>query len=97
MAHYFMLSNHTDQGIRNVRDSPKRVESTRNLMRATGGEMRAFYLTMGTYDSIVHSEFPNDAAVGRFALSIDALGNVRTTTVKAFSESEFRDIIGSLP
>jgi len=97
MAHYFMLSNYTEQGIRDVRDSPKRVEAARNLMRAAGGEMRAFYLTMGTYDFIVHSEFPDDAAAARFALSIGALGNVRTTAVKAFSESEFRDIIGSLP
>jgi len=97
MNTYFLLSNYSDQGIRNVRESPRRVDAARELIRSVGGEMKPFYLTMGKFDFIAHCEFPDDAAAARFALSLGALGNVRTTTVKAFPESEFRDIIGSLP
>jgi uncharacterized protein with GYD domain len=52
---------------------------------------------MGKYDALLVSEFPSDEAVARFMLSTGAMGNVTTQTMKAFSEAEYRKIIGSLP
>ncbi len=59
--------------------------------------MKAIYLTMGAYDLVAIIEAPSDQAAARFALTMGALGNVRTTTLKAFTESEFSDIVQSLP
>ena len=97
MPTYISLVNYTDQGIRNVKDSPKRLDAARELLKTLGGELKGFYLTMGAYDLIVVVEAPNDEVTAKFALALASAGNVRTTTVKAFPEAEYRRIIAALP
>jgi len=97
MSTYISLINFTEQGIRNIKDTPARQEAAKQLMRDLGGEIKAIYLTMGAYDMVAIIEAPSDAAAARFALTVGGLGNVRTTSLKAFTESEFRDIVQSLP
>ena len=96
MATYIILANWTEQGIRNVKDSPRRLDAAKELHRKHGAEMKAFYLTMGGHDMVVISEAPSDEAIAKIALTIGAGGNVRTTTLKAFTEAECREIIQSL-
>lgn len=97
MPTYISLINFTDQGIRNIKDSPKRLEAAKKLVKDLGGELKAFYLTMGAYDIVTVAEAPNDEAAAKFALTIGAAGNVRTTTLKAFTEAEYRKVIAGLP
>lgn len=97
MAKYIMLLNWTDQGIRNVKDSPKRFDAAKKLAQELGGEVRKFYMTIGPYDMVVVLELPNDDAAAKFALTVGSGGNVRTTTMKAFPESAYRTILGALP
>ncbi|MCH7888641.1 MAG: GYD domain-containing protein [Proteobacteria bacterium] len=97
MATYIMLINYTDQGIRNIKDSPQRADAARQALSDMGGEMKELYMTMGGYDLVVVAEAPSDDVMAKFALKIGSLGNVRTTTLKAFSEAEFRSIVESLP
>ena len=97
MGTYILLANYTDQGIRNIKDSPKRAEAARKAIQDMGGDMTGLYLTMGAYDLIVILEAPSDEVVVKFVLALGALGNVRTTTLKAFTETEFRDIVAGLP
>lgn len=97
MAIYITLINYTPQGIQNIKDSPKRLDAARELARKFDMDMKEFYLTMGQYDAVAVSEAPNDEAAAKFALAVGSLGNVRTTTLRAFSESEFRSLIGALP
>jgi uncharacterized protein with GYD domain len=61
-----------------------------------GGKIHGWYLTMGRYDAVLIAEFPNDEACARFFLSVGAQGNVTTQTMKAFTETEYRKILGSL-
>ncbi len=96
MATYIMLANWTDQGARNVRDSPRRLDAAKKLLQDMGGDFRAVFLTMGDYDLVSVLEAPDDQAVAKFLLSVGALGSVRTTTLKAFPEAEYRDIMGAL-
>jgi uncharacterized protein with GYD domain len=96
MARYIMLVNWTDQGIRNVKDSPKRLDAARDLAKGLGVELKEFYMTMGDHDMVVVAEAANDEAIAKFALRLGGAGNVRTKTLKAFAESEYRAIIGSL-
>ena len=97
MATYIGLLNYTDQGIRNVKESPDRAEAARKVIKDMGGEMTALYLTMGTYDLVAIIEAPSDAVVAKFLLAVGAQGNIRTTTLRAFNEAEYRSIIESLP
>ncbi len=96
MAQYIILINWTDQGIRNVKESPKRLDTARAVAKKLDMELKDFYLTMGDYDMVSHLDAPNDESVAKFVLGLGTLGNVRTKTLKAFSEDEYRKIIGSL-
>ena len=97
MSTYILLIDYTQQGIENVKESPARLDKVRDLLQTLGGEVKDFYLTMGSHDIVVVIEAPDDETVARFVLTAGSHGNVRTTTLKAFSEDQFRSIIGSLP
>jgi uncharacterized protein with GYD domain len=96
MARYILLVNWTDQGIRNVKESPKRLDAARGVAKSLGVEVAEFYMTMGDHDMVLVIEAPNDEAVAKFALRTGTAGNVRTKTLKAFAEAEYRSIVGSL-
>ncbi len=97
MGTYIGLINYTDQGIRNVKDSPKRAEAARKTIRDMGGDMTGLFLTMGSYDLIAILEAPSDEVIAQFVMTLGAQGNVRTTTLKAFNETQFGEIIAGLP
>ncbi len=96
MPAYVMLANWTDQGARQVKDSPKRVDTARKALADMGGEFKSLYMTMGDYDLIVIYEAPDDAVAARFTLLLGQMGSVRTRTLKAFPEAAYREIINSL-
>ncbi|MGH6855584.1 MAG: GYD domain-containing protein [Aestuariivirga sp.] len=96
MARYILLLNWTDQGIKNVRESVKRLDAARELARKLKCEIRDFYMTMGAYDLVVIAEAPDDETMAKFNLTLAMGGNVRTTTLTAFSEDAYRRIIGGL-
>ena len=97
MPSYLSLINWTDQGVKNIKQSPQRLDAAKAAIQAAGGRMIFFYLTMGQYDLVTLTEFPNDDAAARFLLAIGSMGNIRSTTLKAFTEDEFRNLIASLP
>jgi len=97
MGTYISLVNYTDQGIKAIKDSPKRVDGVRALAEKLGGKLGDLYLTMGSYDIVTISEFPDAEAAAKFTLTLNSLGNVRTTTLQAFAEGEFRDLVSNLP
>ena len=97
MPRYIFLLKMTDQGIKTVKDLPKRVANARQAVEKAGGKWLDWNLTMGKYDAVGTAEMPSDEAAVTFALSLGSLGNVRSTTLKAFSESEMIKIVGKLP
>ncbi|MGO8917617.1 MAG: GYD domain-containing protein [Stellaceae bacterium] len=96
MTTYVMLINWTDQGMRQVKDSAKRLDSAKKALRDMGGEFKFLFMTMGDYDLVAVYEAPDDAVAARFTLILGMLGNVRTKTLKAFPEAAYREIINSL-
>jgi uncharacterized protein with GYD domain len=97
MPHYVSLLRYTHQGAAKIKESPARLDAAKKAAEAAQGKVHAWYLTMGEYDAVLVSEFPNDEAAARFMLSTGALGNVTTQTLKAFTEAEYRKIVASLP
>ena len=96
MPTYLIQSQWTDQGVRNVKESAKRLDLGKKKLKEMGGEIKAFYLTMGAYDMLAVVEVPDDATLAAHLLWLGSQGNLRTQTVKAFTEDEFRSIVGKL-
>ena len=97
MPTFILPLNWTDQGIRSVKDAPKRSNAARELAKKVGVEMKQVYLTSGDNDLLVIVDAPNGDNVAKFALALGALGNVRTRTARAWPESEFQQLISELP
>ena len=97
MTTYIMLANWTEQGIREVKKSPRRLDLAKSLLEEIGGQFKSVFLTFGDFDFVAVYEAPDDAVAARFALQLGQLGNIRTRTLKAFPEAAYREIIASLP
>ncbi|MGH7507941.1 MAG: GYD domain-containing protein [Gemmatimonadales bacterium] len=97
MPTYISLLRYTQQGIANIKQGPSRLDAARQAYKKAGGELKAFYLTIGQYDAVAIADLPDDMALAKMALALGAQGNVRTETMRAFNETEFRKIVGDLP
>jgi uncharacterized protein with GYD domain len=97
MPMYVTLIRYTEQGIKTFKDLPKRLEETRTAGEAAGAKLVAFYLTMGQYDAVVVSEAPDDETVATLALAAGGRGNVRTETLRAFTEDEAKKLATAVP
>ena len=97
MPTYVSLLRYTQPGIAAIKQGPARLDAARQAYKKAGGELKAFYLTIGQYDAVVIAELPDDTALARITLALGAMGNVRTETLRAFNEAEFRKIVGELP
>lgn len=97
MATYITLLRFTQQGIENIKESPDRLDAAKQAFRAMGAELKEFYLVTGSYDAVIIAEAPDDETVAKLALSVSKQGNVRTETLRAFTEDEYRKIISALP
>ena len=97
MATYVSLMKLTDQGIKNVKDAPQRIKDGIKGVEAMGGKVTSFYLTMGDYDYVSIAEFPNDEIGMTYLMMLGSLGNIRTTTLKAFTTEQMTEMVGKLP
>jgi uncharacterized protein with GYD domain len=80
-----------------VKDSPKRAQAARELARKVGVEIKQFYLTSGESDLLVIVESPNGDNVAKLAMALGSQGNIRTKTVRAWTEAEYEKLISELP
>jgi uncharacterized protein with GYD domain len=87
----------TKQGVQDVKNAPERVEQAVKGLEAVGGKLIGFYATMGEYDYVSIAEGPNDQVAMTYLLGLGAAGNVRTTTLKAFTLEEFKGLVANLP
>jgi uncharacterized protein with GYD domain len=97
MPTFIVSLNWTDQGIRSVKDFPKRAQAARDLAKKVGVEIKQIYLTSGDSDLVAILDAPNGDNVAKFALTLSAQGNVRTRTARAWPEAEFHKLISELP
>ena len=97
MATYITLINLTEQGVKTIKDLPARLAAGRQAMEANGGKLLQYYLTLGAQDAVVVYEFPDDETVASMALAQAGLGNIRTTSMRAFTEAEIPGILSKMP
>jgi uncharacterized protein with GYD domain len=97
MPTYITLYNWTEQGIKNVKGAPARIEAAIKSAEAIGGKSLGVYLTMGEYDLVSVFESPDDETASAFLLAQGMQGNVRSTTLRAFTKQQFAEIVKKLP
>ena len=94
---FIMSLDWTDQGIRAVKDAPKRSQAAKELGKKVGVDIKNVYLTSGDHDLVLIVEAPNGDNIAKFALAIGSSGNVRSRTARAWTEAEFQKLISELP
>ena len=97
MGTHIVLMKMTDQGIEDVKNAPQRIDAVFKAVEAMGGKMTGFYFTLGEYDYISIVEGLSDEAGASFLLKLSSAGNIRTTTLKAFTKNEFAEMVKKLP
>jgi len=96
MATYILLMNFTDQGIRKITDSPKRADAFKGMAKKCGATVKDVFWTLGEYDVVSIVEAPDDISMTALGLSSGALGNVRTQTLRAFTQADMRTVLGKM-
>ena len=97
MPTFMSFINRTTEGRRDVKQGPDRLEAMKAAFKDQGGEIKDVYFMMGEYDVVVIGEAPDAETVAKFNLAMAQTGAVRSTTVRAFTEDEYRGIIADLP
>ncbi len=97
MVTHVVLMNYTEQGIKTIKESPARVREMSKAVEAAGGRLLNVYVTMGQYDLVVIAEGPSDEVAMVQLISLGMAGNVRTTTLRAFTLDEFGALLKQLP
>ena len=92
MARYIMLLNWTEQGLRGAKDSVKRAGAARQAFEKAGAHIRDAVWTIGPYDLVLSCDAPSDEVISALSIQLGQLGNVRTTTMRAFDEKEMEQI-----
>jgi uncharacterized protein with GYD domain len=97
MPLFILTLNWTDQGIRNVKDAPKRAKASREMAKKCGVDIKHLYLTSGPSDLLLIISAENGDNVAQFAMALGAQGNVRSRTARAWAEDEFIKLVSALP
>ena len=97
MATYITFINFTEQGVKTIKDLPARLAAGRQAFEANGGKLLQYYLTLGAQDAVVVYELPDDESAASVALQQAGLGNLRTTTMRAFTEAEIPGVLSKMP
>ena len=96
MPTYAVLGNWTEQGVQGLKDLPQRFAAVREATQAGGGDLKGLYVVMGDYDVLAILEAPDDKTMATAMLAQAAGGNVRTKTMRAFTEEEIGEIVAAL-
>jgi len=97
MPMFVTLYKFTDQGIRNVKDSPNRLDTAIKAADAVGIKVLGAYYTLGEYDLVVVSESTNEEVAVAHTLAVNSLGNVRSVTMRAYTPADFAEIVKKIP
>jgi uncharacterized protein with GYD domain len=96
MVTYIVLATFTDQGIKNAKDSPKRAEAFRQMAKTFGVTVKDIFWTQGRYDIVTVIEAPDEFSATALNLSLSALGNIRTESLRAFSAADMATIVSKM-
>jgi len=95
--HFILSATFTDQGIRGIKDAPKRAQGVRELAAKLGVEVKQIYLTAGETDLLMIIDTPNGDNMAKFSLALGMQGNLHTRTARAWTSDEVFKLVAELP
>jgi uncharacterized protein with GYD domain len=96
MVTYIVLATFTDQGIKQAKDSPKRADAFKQMAKTFGITVKDIFWTQGRYDIVTVIDSPDEFSATALNLSLSALGNIRTESLRAFSAADMATIVGKM-
>ncbi len=96
MPTFVSLINWTDKGVAGFKDTVARADAAKRAAQAMGGTLKDIYWTVGPYDIVTVADFPDDASATAFLLALGSQGNIRTTSLRAFTAEEMTQIIAKV-
>ena len=96
MANYVVLANFTDQGIKGIKDTAVRAKGFREAAQKMGARVKEIFWTLGAYDVVLTMEAPDDETAAALLMKVGALGNLKSQTLRAFSETEVSALVSRL-
>ncbi len=96
MSTYVVLGSFSDQGIRAVKDTAKRAKAFRDLAKSMGGNIKDIFWTLGKFDVVTIMEAPNDETAAAIMMKAGSLGNMKSQTLRAFSENEITSVLSKV-
>ncbi len=96
MQTFISFASWTELGVREIKNSPQRLDSAKSLAKQFGGEILHVYLTMGECDLVIVAEFPDDNVAAQYLLHLTKGGAVRFKTIKAYPEADYRELMRGL-
>jgi uncharacterized protein with GYD domain len=96
MATFIALIDWTDQGVRAFKDTVDRYEAAQQQLSSMGVEFKDIYWTLGAHDIVGIIEAPDDETLAAALLTVAGQGNIRSTTLRAFSAEEMRGVVGKV-
>jgi len=97
MVRIILLMKLTEQGAKDIKNAPQRIDQAIKTFEKMGGKLLGFYVVTGEYDYVSIGEAPNDEVGMTFVMGLSSLGTVRTTTARAFTKEEFAEMVKKLP
>jgi uncharacterized protein with GYD domain len=96
MATFIVLTNFSDQGIKNVKQTIERADAFKAMASKAGARIVDIYWTLGSRDIVAICEAPDDETATALSLSVAARGNVRSETLRAFSLDEMKKVLDKM-
>jgi len=96
MTTFIVLGSFTDQGVRNVKDTCKRADAFKALAKHMGASVKDIHWTLGQYDIVATIEAPDETVITALGLALGKSGNVRTQTLRAFSQADMDGILSKV-
>ena len=87
------LANFTEHGMRSVKETTRRADAFKALAKSVGVSVKDIYWTLGRYDIVSIIDAPDDTTVTALGLSLGKAGNIRTETLRAFSQADMSAVL----
>jgi uncharacterized protein with GYD domain len=97
MPTYIALIDWTDQGVRNAKESVDRYEAAQGQLQELGVRFTDIRWTLGAHDIVGVIDAPDDETLAAGLLAVAGQGNIRTTTLRAFTADEMRAVVAKVP
>jgi uncharacterized protein with GYD domain len=96
MPIYITICKNTQRGAETIKEAPQRLAAGAQAIRKGGGRIIGAYATLGRYDYIFITEFPDHKASWPVLIQTATLGMTSAETMEAIPIEEFVQIVARI-